>query len=151
MNSPVLYIDDFEPGVAYLSPPHEMTEREAIEFAARYDPQYFHLDAEAAKNSAFGGLVCGGFQTAVLTWALALRSGMFDHCPLAGIGIDELRWLAPVKPGDILRCRFTLLEWRPSSSRPGAAVSRMRYEVLNQDDTAVITLVMLQLMKRRPD
>ena len=91
------YLDDFEPNVAHLSPPRTISVEEAIGFARRYDPQYFHTDPVAARDSAFGGLVCGGFQTAALAWALVLESRMFDQCPIAGIGVDELRWLAPVK------------------------------------------------------
>ena len=144
-----VFLEDFEPGVTHESPPHAMTENEVIEFGRRYDPQYFHLDAEAAKDSVFGGIVCGGFQTAALTWALALKSGMFDDCPLAGVGLEELRWLAPVRPGDVLRCRFTMLDWRPSASRPDAGISRMRFELINQDDRPVTTMVMIQLMRRR--
>jgi acyl dehydratase len=75
---------------------------------------------------------------------------MFDHCAIAGIGIDELRWLAPVKPGDTLRCRFTLLESRLSQSKPDRGVVKFRYEVVNQADEAVLTLVILQLLRRRP-
>ena len=145
-----IFLEDFELGVTYESPSHEVTEEEIIEFARRYDPQYFHLDAEAAKNSIFGGLVCGGFQTASLAWTLAHKSGMFDDCSIGGIGVDELRWLAPVRPGYVLRARFTVLEWRPSGSRPEACVCRMRCEVVQQDGRPVITMVMIQLLRRRP-
>jgi acyl dehydratase len=127
-----------------------MTEAEAIDFAQRYDPQYFHTDPVAARASDFGGLVCGGFQTAALAWALVLRSGMFEQCPIAGIGVDELRWLAPVRPGDTLRCRFTLLDARPSASKPDRGVARFRYELVDQDERTVMTLVILQLLRRRP-
>ncbi len=146
-----IYLEDFVSGVTHESPPHEVTAEEAIEFARRYDPQYFHLDAEAAKDSAFGELVCGGFQTASLSWALALKSRMFDDCPLAGIGIEELKWLAPVRPGDVLRCRFTMIDWRASKSRPDAGISRMRYELFNGRDERVFTMVMIQLMRLRPE
>jgi acyl dehydratase len=144
------YLDDFEPGVAYLSPPRTISEAEAIGFARRYDPQYFHTDPVAARDSAFGGLVCGGFQTAALAWALVLESRMFDQCPIAGIGVDELRWLAPVRPGDTLRCRFTLLDSRPSGSKADRGVARFRYEVINQEQRSVMTLVIIQLLRRRP-
>lgn len=80
------YLEDFEPGVTYESPSHKITEEEAIGFAQRYDPQYFHVDPIAARDSLFGGLICGGFQTAALAWALVLQSRMFDQCPLTGIG-----------------------------------------------------------------
>lgn len=144
------YLEDFEPGVSHLSPARTIGEDEAIEFARRYDDQYFHTDPVAARDSKFGTLVLGGFQTAALAWALVLDSRMFDQCPLAGIGIDELRWLAPVKPGDTLRCRFTLLEARNSASKPDRGVARFRYEVINQDGTPVLSLVMIQLLRRRP-
>lgn len=144
------YLEDFEPGVGYMSPPRTMSEEEAIGFARRYDPQYFHTDPVAARDSAFGGLVCGGFQTAALAWALVLESRMFDQCPIAGLGVDELRWLAPVRPGDTLRCRFTLLDSRPSASQPDRGVARFRYEVINQAGTIVMTLVIAQLLRRRP-
>jgi acyl dehydratase len=144
------YLEDFEPNVAYLSPPRTISEEEAIGFARRYDPQYFHTDPVAARDSAFGGLVCGGFQTAALAWALVLDSRMFDQCPVAGLGVDELRWLAPVRPGDTLRCRFTLLESRRSGTKPDQGVARFKYEVINQDQRVVMTLVITQLLKYRP-
>jgi len=144
------YLEDFEPGVAHLSPPHTVSEGEALDFARRYDPQYFHTDRVAARTSDFGGLVCGGFQTAALAWAMVLESRMFDDCPIAGIGIDELRWTAPVRPGDTLRCRFTLLDAKTSGSKPDRGVARFRYEVFNQAQTMVLSLVIIQLLRRRP-
>ncbi len=144
------YLEDFEPGVAHLSPPHTVSEDEAIAFARRYDPQYFHTDPVAARASDFGGLVCGGFQTAALAWAMVLESRMFDDCPIAGIGIDELRWTAPVRPGDTLQCRFTLLDAKHSGSKPDRGVARFRYEVFNQAQTMVLSLVIIQLLRRRP-
>jgi acyl dehydratase len=144
------YLEDFEQGVAHLSPPHTISEEEAIGFARVYDPQYFHTDPVAAQNSVFGGLVCGGFQTAALAWALVLKSRMFDQCPIAGIGVDELRWLLPVRPGDTLRCRFTLLESRLSASKKDRGLARFRYEVINQEQRSVLTLVIIQLLRRRP-
>jgi acyl dehydratase len=148
--SPAVYLEDFEPGVEYVSPPHSVTLDEALDFARRYDPQYFHTDPVAARRSAFGELVCGGFQTAALAWALVLRSRMFDRCALAGIGVDELRWLAPVRPGDTLRCRFALLERRFSASKPDRGIARFRYEVVDQFERTVLTLVITQLLRRRP-
>lgn len=75
---------------------------------------------------------------------------MFDQCPIAGIGVDELRWLAPVRPGDTLRCRFTLLDSRPSGSKADRGIARFRYEVIDQDERTVMTLVIIQLLRRRP-
>ncbi len=74
---------------------------------------------------------------------------MFENA-IAGMGVDDMRWLAPVRPGDVLRCRFTVLDWRSSGSRPDAGILRMRCELVNQDDRPVITLVMTQLVRRWP-
>jgi acyl dehydratase len=144
------YLEDFEPGRTYTSPEHTVGEDEALDFARRYDPQYFHLDPVAARDSVFGGLVLGGFQTAALTWALVQRTGMFERSALAGIGIDELRWHKPVRPGERLRCDFTLIEARPSRHHAGRGVARFRYELKDQRDETVLSLVMIQLLRRRP-
>ena len=143
------YLDDFAPGHTYRSPTHVVSDEEALDFARRYDPQSFHLDPVAARASVFGGLVLGGFQTAALAWALVHRTGMFDRCAMAGIGLDEVRWHKPVQPGDRLRCDFTLLDARPSKSRPEGGVARFRYEMRNQREDVVLSLVMIQLLRRR--
>ena len=144
------YLEDFEPGRAYSSPTQTISEEEALDFARRYDPQYFHLDPMAARNSVFGGVVLGGFQTAALAWALVLRTGMFDKSAMAGIGLDELRWHKPVRPGESLRCEFTLLDARPSRTHSDRGVARFRYEMKNQHDEIVLSLVMIQMLRRRP-
>ena len=144
------YLDDFEPGHTYTSPTQTISEEEALAFARRYDPQYFHLDPVAARDSVFGGIVLGGFQTAALAWTLVLRTGMFDKSALAGIGLDELRWHKPVRPGESLRCEFTLLDARPSRTQRDRGIARFRYEVKNQRDEIVLSLVMIQMLRRRP-
>ena len=144
------YLEDFEPGRTYASPSRTVSEEEALDFARRYDPQYFHLDPVAARDSVFGGLVLGGFQTAAIAWALVQETRMFDRSALAGIGIDELRWRKPVRPGDTLRCDFTLLDARPSRTSADRGVARFRYEVRNQDEETVLSLVIIQLLRRRP-
>ena len=92
----------------------------------------------------------GGFQTAALAWALVLKTGMFDKSALAGIGLDELRWHKPVRPGDSLRCDFTLLEARASRTHNDRGVARFRYEMKNQRDETVLSLIMIQMLRRRP-
>jgi acyl dehydratase len=145
------YLEDFEPGRTYVSPTHTVSEEEALDFARRYDPQYFHLDPVAARASVFGGLVLGGFQTAALAWTLVLKTGMFDKSAMAGIGLDELRWLKPVRPGETLRCDFTLLDARASRTQGDRGVARFRYEVKNQLDQIVLSLIMIQMLRRRPN
>jgi acyl dehydratase len=147
---PDYYLEDFEPGRTYASPPHVVSEEEALDFARRYDPQYFHLDPVAARDSVFGALVLGGFQTAALSWALVQRTGMFERSAIAGIGLDELRWHKPVQPGDALRCDFTLLDSRPSRTQSDRGVARFRYELKNQRSETVLSMVMIQLLRRRP-
>jgi len=144
------YLEDFEAGRTYTSPSQTVGEEEALDFARRYDPQYFHLDPVAARDSVFGGLVVGGFQTAALAWALVQRTGMFERSAIAGIGLDELRWHRPVRPGDTLRCDFTLVDARPSRTHADRGVARFRYEVRNQRDETVLSLVMIQMLRRRP-
>lgn len=144
------YLEDFRPGVTYVSPARTVSQEEAVAFAQAYDPQYFHTDPVRARESAFGELVCGGFQTAALAWALVLESRLFDQCPIAGIGVDELRWRLPVKPGDTLRCRFTLLDARDSGSRADRGIARFRFDVVNQNDRTAMTLVLTQLLRKRP-
>lgn len=143
------YLDDLVPGDTFASTSFILTEQELIEFARNYDPQPFHLDAEAAASTHFGGLVAGGFQTAALAWALAFRTGVFSKCVLAGLGVDGLRWLKPVRAGDRLTCRFEVLEARISSSRPGQGIAVWRFDLSNQNDDVVFTMRLALLLKCR--
>ncbi len=144
------YFEDFLPGEKHVTSTWEATADEITSFAAKYDAQYFHLDAERARASAFGGLVGAGFQTAAVAWKLALATGKFDHCPVAGIGIDALRWLAPVRVGDVIHAEFALVEGVPSKSRPGVVRVAFDYTMVNQRGEPVMTFRLLQLLKRRP-
>jgi acyl dehydratase len=144
------YADDLENGHRYVSSAHRMTQQEIIEFARQYDPQYLHLDAEAARASSFGGLIASGLQSVALCWKLAQATGVFDGMVLAGIGLDEIRWHKPVYVGDEVRVEFSLLESRRSQSRPDCAITKFLYEMKNQRDERVLSLKMLQLMRARP-
>ncbi|MBX3596684.1 MAG: MaoC family dehydratase N-terminal domain-containing protein [Rhizobiaceae bacterium] len=145
-----LYLEDFTVGSVWHTPALTLDRDRIIEFAEFYDAQYYHLDDEAAKESIFGRLVAPGFQTASFAWKLGMASGYFDECALAGIGIDELRWLAPVDPGDALKCRMEVLENVPSSSKPDRGFLKIRYEMTNQNGVLVMTLNLLQMLRRRP-
>jgi acyl dehydratase len=144
------YLEDFERGRTYMSPTRTVSEAEALEFARRYDAQYFHLDPVAARDSVFGGLVLGGFQTAAIAWALVLETGLFARSALAGIGVDELRWHKPVRPGDSLHCDFTLIDARISRTHPDRGIARFRYELKNQREEIVLSLTIIQMLRRRP-
>lgn len=143
------YIEDFTVGQRHVSPTFELTEKEIVEFAQKYDPQYYHLDAEAARNSPFGGLIAAGCQTIALAWKLGYDTGLFDDLELAGIGLDEIRWVKPVYAGDVVRVEFFLLESRPSRSKADSAIAKFRYKMKNQRDEVVLTLTMIQIVRRR--
>src|SRR3546814_5713745 len=104
-----------------------------------------------ARNSIFEGLVCGGFQTAALAWGLALKTGLFEKCAVAGIGVDKLRWLKPVREGDTIHAEFQLSEGAPTSSRPGIARATFDYRMVNHSREVVMTLQLIQLLRCRSE
>ena len=145
-----LYFEDFKPGVRFESPGITVTESEIIHFALRYDPQAFHLDAVAAKESPYGGLISSGFQTLGLSFRMFLQTGAFAACSLGAFGIDEVRWLLPVRPGDTVRVISEVLEARASSSKPDRGIVRLKHTTLNQRGEAVQTMVGIHILRRRP-
>jgi len=116
----------------------------------RYDPQVFHLDAEAAKDTPYGGLIASGFHTMALTFRLFLETGVLSSCSLGSPGIDEVRWLLPVRPGDTLHVVGEVIEIRPSKSRFDRGMIRFRYTNFNQRGEKVLTMIGNQLLLRRP-
>jgi len=145
-----LYFEDFKPGLRFESSGITVTESDIIHFAFRYDPQPFHLDAEAAKASPYGGLISSGFQTLGLSFRMFLQTGAFAACSLGAVGIDEVRWLLPVKPGDTLRVVSEVLETRASSSKPDRGIVRLKHSTLNQRGETVQTMVGIHILRRGP-
>lgn len=145
------YFEDLVVGEKASFGRYQVTREEVIEFARKYDPQPFHLSDEAAANTHFGRLSASGWHTTAMTMSMLVEQ--FHANPQAGLGaagIDELRWLKPVHPGDTLRCETELLEKRESRSRPEMASTRSRMTVFNQDDVAVMTFIANGLIGRRP-
>jgi acyl dehydratase len=132
--------EDFTPGEVTEIGPVTVSEQEIVEFARRYDPQYFHVDAEAAKDGPFGGLAASGWHTAALFMGMFVRGVLNDSASLGSPGIDELRWLAPVRPGDTLTGRVTVDEVRESSKNPRRGTVFTTSEVVNQDGTVVMRI-----------
>ena len=135
------YFDDFNVGDAFETGEFELSAKESVAFAHLYDPQSFHLDEQAARDSVFGELVASGWQTAAITMRLIVESNVLRATGVVGSGIDELRWLIPVKPGDSLRVRGEVIE---KSARPGAlrrGSMRVRIETLNQDGAVVMSQI----------
>jgi acyl dehydratase len=143
------YFEDLNPGDKFTSPSFTLTAQDLIEFAQKYDPQPFHLDREAAEATHFGALVAPGFQTAALSWALAIKTGVFRKSALAGLSVEGLQWLKPVRAGDTLTCHFEVLETRASSSRPGTGITVSRFDIVNQNGELAFTMRMTQLLKCR--
>ena len=145
-----LYFEDFTPGREFRTDGATITESQILDFALAFDPQPFHLDAEAAKETIFGGLIASGFHTMALTFRLFAQTRALAACSLGSPGVDELRWLRPVRPGDTLRATVTVQEQRPSTSKPDRGIVRLRWTALNQRGEPVLTLTSMQLVRRRP-
>ncbi|HXG02878.1 MAG TPA: MaoC family dehydratase [Candidatus Binatia bacterium] len=145
-----LYLEDFKPGDAFEFGRHTFTREEIVAFARQYDPQPFHVDEEAARRSIYGGLIASGWQTVGVTFRLAVEGLIGRVASLGSPGVDEIRWLRPVRPGDTITARAEVLEVRPSASKPDRGVIRIRYEALNQRGETVLTMVGVGLFGRRP-
>jgi acyl dehydratase len=145
-----LYLEDLTPGRVFELGSVVVTEEAIVEFATRYDPQPFHVDPEAAADSPFGGLIASGWQTCALFMRL-LVDGLVRHSAGMGSpGMDEVRWLAPVRPGDTLTATFTVADARPSSSRPDRGIVHSLCEMRNQDGVVVMTMRGMGMYGRRP-
>jgi len=125
-------------------------EAEILDFARHYDPQAMHTDPEAARSGRFGGLIASGWHTAALMMRLFVTDFLSPASSIASPGIDELRWLQPVRPGDVLSLRVTITEARRSRSRPQEGIVRSFIEVLNQDGAVVMSLKPVSLIACRP-
>lgn len=145
------YLDDLTPGQQFTTPGVTLTEAEIIDFAWRYDPQSFHLDANAAADSPYGGLIASGFQSLAICFRLFIQSGILADSSMGSPGIDALRWLAPVRPGDTLHSEIEVLEVRPSASKPDRGIARLTYQAVNQRGEAVLSFIVIHLLRRRPN
>ena len=145
------YFEDIEVGTKSSFGHYEVTREEVIAFASKYDPQPFHLSDEAAAATHFGRLSASGWHTCAMTMSMVVANlAAHSQAGLGSPGIDELRWLKPVYPGDTLRCETELLEKRPSKSRPEMGSFRSRMTVLNQHGVPVMTFLSIGLIRTRP-
>ena len=145
-----LYLEDFKPGDAHDFPGRYTFTREGIVgFALQYDPQPFHVGEEAAARSIYGGLIASGWQTVAVTFRLAVDGLINRVASMGSPGVDEIRWLKPVRPGDTVRVRAEVLEVRPSQSKPDRGLVRVRYETSNQRGEVVLTMIGMGLFARR--
>ena len=145
------YLEDFAVGQTFGSGRLRIDKEQIFAFAAEFDPQPFHLDEEAARQSIFGGLCASGWHTAAVTMRLLLDSDLKPAGGLIGAGLDECRWPRPVRPGDELCIECEVIEVRPSKSRPEQGLIKLRTTTLNQDGEAVLVHVVNLVVLRRKD
>ena len=147
----MIYFEDLEVGAETYFGSYEVTREEVLEFARKYDPQPFHLSDEAAAKTYFGRLAASGWHTCAMTMAVIVRHLSKDRqAGLGSPGVDELRWLKPVYPGDTLHVRGKILEKTPSRSKPDIGSFRTQTTVSNQDDEPVMRFTSIVLIQRRP-
>ncbi len=145
------YFEDIEVGQKASFGQYEVTREEVTEFARKFDPQPFHLSDEAAAQTHFGRLSASGWHTCAMAMSMVVENLKANRqAGLGSPGIDELRWLKPVYPGDTLRCETEIIEKRPSQSRPEMGSFRSRMTVINQDDVPVMTFTSIGLVQTRP-
>ena len=145
------YFDDIEVGDATEFGHYDVTREEVLEFARKYDPQPFHLSDEGAANTHFGRLCASGWHTAAMTMAVIARKVVGEEqAGLGSPGIDELRWLKPVYPGDTLHVRGRIIDKTPSRSKPDLGSFRTETIVTNQDNVPVMRFTSIVLIRRRP-
>jgi acyl dehydratase len=147
----MIYFEDLEVGSETHFGTYDVTREEVLEFARKYDPQPFHLSDEAAAKTHFGRIAASGWHTCAMTMAVIARRVVGEEqAGLGSPGIDELRWLKPVYPGDTLHVNGTIIEKTPSRSRPDIGSFRTETVVTNQDDVPVMRYTSIVLMRRRP-
>jgi len=147
----ILYWEDFAPGEVMEIGRHTFTEEEIIAFATQFDPQPFHTDPAAARGTFYGGLIASGWHTCAIGMRLMVQSYIGRAASAGSPGVDNIRWLGPVRPGDTITYRRVILEARPSGSRPGIGLVRSRSEALNQHGETVMTMDGWGLFRRRPE
>lgn len=144
-----LYFEDFSVGQQFSTPGKTITEGEIIQFAMTYDPQPFHIDREAARDGAFGGLIASGFQTFATAFRLFHMAGVIGDASLGSPGCDELRWHAPVRPDDTLTVIAEVEEVRASRSKPDRGLVKIRHRMHDQHGRLVLSYLGIHIIACR--
>lgn len=147
---PRIFFEDFQPGDVAAYGAYLLTEEELLGFAREFDPQPMHLDAEAAKASLLEGLAASGWHVCAILMRLVADGFLLDAASDGAPGIDEVKWLKPVRAGDTLSVRHTVLDTRQSRSQPGRGFVRFRFEVLNQSGDVVMEQTNSIMIRKRP-
>jgi acyl dehydratase len=143
------YWEDFTPGRVFETAARALSEEDIVRFAREYDPQPYHTDAEAARSTPFGGLIASGWQTCGVTMRQMCDGYLLESSCVGSPGLEELRWLKPVRPGDALRLKTTVLESRPSATQPRRGTVLFLWETCNQNAEVVLSMRGRQMFLRR--
>jgi acyl dehydratase len=144
------YFEDYVPGITVECGSFSLSEADIIAFAKEYDPQPFHVDPVAAKDGPFGGLIASGWHTTSMMMRQLVDGYVSPESSLGAAGVDELRWPKPVRPGDTLHVRATVLEARRSSSKPDRGIVKTLMELTNQDGDLVMKVTAINFILLRP-
>jgi acyl dehydratase len=145
-----LYFEDYAVGDVFRSAGYTLTEAAILDFALAYDPQPFHIDKGAAERSHFGGLIASGWQIGVISFRLLVDAGLLRGGSMGAPGLDNVRWLRPVRAGDTIHAEATVLEARPSTSRADRGYVTIDFRVFNQHEEVVMTYRCPEIIARRP-
>jgi acyl dehydratase len=145
------YFDDYLPGATYDCGSVSVSEDEIISFARQFDPQPFHVDPGAAARGPFGGLIASGWHTAALVMRQLVEHYLSEEASLGSPGLDEMRWPDPVRPGDTLRVRASVVETRRSLSKPDRGIMKTAIEAVNQAGRTVMRATAINFLRVRPD
>ena len=140
---------EYQVGQVLHAGPYAVTEAEVLDFAKQWDPQWFHTDPEAAARGPFDGLIASGWHTCGLIFRMACDGFLLESSSMGSPGLENVRWLKPVRPGDTLRTRIEILETRPMASKPDLGMVKVRWEGLNQRDEVVVSMENWGMFGRR--
>ena len=143
------YFEDFRPGEVIEFGDYLVTEEEIVDFARRYDPQPFHVDSKAAAESIYGGLIASGWMTGSIMMRLLVDHFIAPASSMGSPGVDEVRWSRPVRPGDRLHVRVTIVDAKRSQSKPDRGIVQVQQEMINQQGDTVMSLRGMSLAKCR--
>lgn len=149
MTKDLLYWEDFEVGKTLTYGAYEVTKEEIFEYAKAYDPQPHHVDEEAAKKSLVGGLCASGWHTCAMFMRMLCDGYLLRSASMGASGIDEVRWMKPVRPGHVLSAKSTCLSKRVMNSRPNVGICQMKHEIYNQNGELVMTMENAQFLRVR--
>ena len=144
-----LYLDDLKQGQRFDTASVTVTESDIVAFARQFDPQYYHVDPEAAKASAFGGLIASGFHTLSLSMRLFFDLKLWPEAVIASPGMENVKWLKPMRPGDTIRAAAEVVDVKVSTTKPDRGVVIMDHPCWNQNDELILNLRCAHMLRRR--